>query len=353
MEVKFARQFYKSAESALLGAESSAKITKFALQPRQSEMYLEDFVEIIGGKQCSATHTPLINNVVVRAECILRGDAFILRNLADLDEAINRGAYAIVSEKFYEIQDSEVAFILVENLHSALERFAKYIKLTNGIEIFALEAIDFTLTRAISRDKNIAFARDIFELVEALHFHIIFIDFEVLFFETESIKNTRNLLFKILYQTLFELKIEFENQSFELILPSIFTSNLNDILYFFKMRHIDFKLSFDENLFLPTFINTSAQSVKYGQSMRFIYATKNKNLFKKYMEFMQSASWGRMLILVDSALDFETNLEVKIYKNNDELLQYFKMEKYHFFAVYGLEQCEIELRADFIEQSLF
>lgn len=316
-------------------------------------MYLEDFVEIIGGKLCNTTHTPLINNIAVRVECILRGDAFILRDCADLDGAINRGVYAIVSEEFCEISDSEVAFILVENLHGALERFAKYVKLTNGIEIFALDTINFTLARAISRDRNIAFARDIFELVEVLHFHIIFIDFEVLFFETESIKNTRNFLFKILYQTLFELKIEFENQIFELVLPSIFTSNLNDILYFFKMRHIDFKLSFDENLFLPTFINTSAQSVKYGQSMRFIYATKNKNLFKKYIEFMQNASWGKMLILVDSALDFKENFEVKIYKNNDELLQYFKMEKYHFFAVYGLEQCDIKLKADFIEQSLF
>lgn len=286
-------------------------------------------------------------------ECILRGDAFILRDCADLEGAINRGAYAIVSEKFCEISDSEVAFILVENLHGALERFAKYVKLTNGIEIFSLDTINFTLARAISRDRNIAFARDIFELVEVLHFHIIFIDFEVLFFETESIKNTRNFLFNILYQTLFELKIEFENQIFELVLPSIFTSNLNDILYFFKMRHIDFKLSFDENLLLPTFINTSAQSVKYGQSMRFIYATKNKILFKKYIEFMRNASWGKMLILVDSALDFKENLEVKIYKNNDELLQYFKMEKYHFFAVYGLEQCDIKLKADFIEQSLF
>ena len=316
-------------------------------------MYLDDFVEIIGGKLCNATHTPLINSVVVRLERILRGDAFILRNKSDLSEAINRGAYAIVSDCFCDVGDDEVAFILVENLHSALERFAKYIKLTNGIEIFALNATDFALARAIARDKNIAFARDIFELVDALHFHIILIDFEVIFFETESIKNIRNLLFKILYQTLFELKIEFENQIFELILPSIFTNNLNDILYFFKMRHIDFKLSFDENLFLPTFINTSAQCVKYGQSMRFFYATKNKDLFQKYIQFMQNANWGKMLILVDSASDFASDLEVKIYKNNDELLQYFKTEKYHFFAVYGLEQYEIELKPNLIEQSLF
>lgn len=316
-------------------------------------MYLEDFVEIIGGKLCNATHTPLINNVAVRLEHILRGDAFILRDCADLDEAINRGAYAIVSEEFYEIQDSEVAFILVENLRTALTRFAKYIKLTNNIQIFAFDAINFTLARALSRDKNIAFARDIFELVESLHFRIIIIDFEVLFFETQNIKNTRNLIFNILYQTLFELKIEFENQIFELVLPSIFTSNLNDIMYFFKTQHIDFKLSFDENLFLPTFINTSAQQVKYGQSMRFIYATKDKNLFKKYIKFIQNASWGRMLILLDSASDFRLDLEAKIYKNNDELLQYFVMEKYHFFVIYGTRQDEIKLRADFIEQSLF
>lgn len=314
-------------------------------------MYLEDFVEIIGGKICNAPQITLLNNVSTRLDGIFRGDVFILRDKSDIEEAINRGAYGIVSEEFYEISDSEVAFILVENLANALNKFVKYTKLTSGIEIFTLDRASFTLAKSLARDKNIAFASNIYDLVEALHHRIIFIDFEVLFFETESIKNTRNFLFKILYQTLFELKIEFENNIYELVLPSIFTDTLNDIMYFFKMRHIEFKISIDENLFLPSFINTSAQLVKYGQSMRFIYATKDIALFKKYIAFTSSAKWGRTLILSHTPLDFIKTIE--IYQNKQNLLEYFLLEKYHFFVIFGLEQDEIQLRADFIEQNLF
>ncbi|MGX3011067.1 hypothetical protein ACWIUD_05835 [Helicobacter sp. 23-1044] len=320
-------------------------------------MFLDDFVEIIGGKVCNATQAHLLGNVTTHLHRIMRGDIFILRDKGELDEAINRGAYAIVSEVYCEISDEWVAFILVENLEVALHKFAKYAKLTNGIEIFALDSANFALARAMARDKNIAFARDIFELVEVLHFRMIFIDFEVIFFDAESIKNTRNFIFKINYQTLFELKIEYENKLYELVLPSIFISNLNDIMYFFKMRHIDFKINFDEDLLLPIFINTSAQKSHYGQSMRFIYASKNMDLFQKYITFTQNAKWGKTLILSNENFDnfAESNgdFEVKIYKNNDDLLKYFMLEKYHFFVIYGVEQSEIELIPSSNEQQLF
>lgn len=326
------------------------KVAKFA---KRMQMYLEDFVEIIGGKICNTPQISLLNNVSTRLDSIFRGDVFILRNENDIEEAINRGAYGIVAEKFYEISDNEVAFILVENLHNALNKFVKYTKLTSGIEIFSLNRASFNLAKNIARDKNIAFASNIYDLVESLHHRMIFIDFEVLFFETETIKNTRNFLFKILYQTLFELKIEFENNIYELILPSVFMDELNDIVYFFKMRHIDFKINVDESLFLPLFINTSAQLVKYGQSMRFIYATKDLYLLKKYIDFIRNAKWGRTLILSNSKLDFIDDLEIKYYDINDNLLEYFLLEKYHFFVIFGLEQNDITLKADFIEQQLF
>lgn len=316
-------------------------------------MYLEDFVEIIGGKICNAPQISLLNNVVCRLDSIFRGDVFILQNQNDIETAINRGAYAIVADKFYEISDNEVAFILVENLNDALNKFVKYTKLTSGIEIFSINHTSFNIAKNIARDKNIAFASNIYDLVESLHHRMIFIDFEVLFFEAESIKNTRNFLFKILYQTLFELKIEFENNIYELILPSVFTGALNDIMYFFKMRHIEFKISIDEKNFMPFFINTSAHLVKYGQSMRFVYATKDLYLLKQYIDFTNNAKWGRTLILSNEKLDFACDLEIKYYKNNDDLLEYFLLEKYHFFVIYGITQDSIKLKADFIEQQLF
>ncbi len=316
-------------------------------------MYLDDFVEIIGGKICSTPRISHINALTSQIDNLLKGDAFILRNHADLGEAINRGAYAIVSDCFCDISDDEVALVLVDSLEVALNRFVKYMQLTNGIQIFAFEKSTFALAQAISRDKNIAFAKNIFEVVEAIHCKIIIVDFESLFFEVKPLKNTSNLLFTILYQTLFELKIEFENNIFELILPSFLIKDLNNILHFFKQKHIEFKIAFDENLFLPLFINTSARAVKYGQTMRFVLATKDKKMLKRYIDFSLNAKWGRTLLLSKKELNSFQNIECKIYKNNDDLLESFMLEKYHFFVVYGVEKDEIILKDECVEQSLF
>ena len=316
-------------------------------------MFLDDFVEIIGGKICNAPQISYVNSATSRLDSLLKGDAFILRNIADLGEAINRGAYAIVSEVPCEISDDEVALILVDSLQTALNRFVKYMQLTNGIEIFCFSRISFRLANAMSRDKNVAFADNIFDLVESLHCRIIIIDFEALFFEAKEPKNTSNFLFKILYQTLFELKIEYENNIYELILPNLFAKDLNDILHFFKAKRIDFKISFDENRLLPIFINTSARAVKYGQSMRFIFATRDMNLLKRYVDFALNAKWGRTLLLSNEVLNLSQNIECKIYQNNDDLIECFLLEKYHFFIIYGVEQSEIKLREESKEQSLF
>lgn len=316
-------------------------------------MFLDDFVEIIGGKLCNKPQISYINNATSALDSLLKGDAFILRNGADLGEAINRGAYAIVSEVPCEISDDEVAFILVDSLQTALNRFVKYMQLTNGIEIFCFSRIGFKLANAMSRDKNVAFAENIFDLVQSLHCRIIVIDFEVLFFEAKELKNTSNFLFKILYQTLFELKIEYENNIYELILPNLFAVDLNDILHFFKAKRIEFKISFDENRLLPIFINTSARAVKYGQSMRFIFATKDMNLLKRFVDFALNAKWGRTLLLSNESLKLSQNIECKIYQNNDDLIECFLLEKYHFFVIYGVEQSEITLKDECVEQSLF
>ncbi len=316
-------------------------------------MYLDDFVEIIGGKVCNAPQLSYINSATSRLDSLLKGDAFILRNSADLGEAINRGAYAIVSESFCEISDDEVALVLVDSLQNALNRFVKYMQLTNGIEILRFERISFKLANAMSRDKNVAFTDNIFDLVESLHCRIIIINFEALFFEAKELKNTSNLLFNILYQTLFELEIEYENNIYELVLPSLFVRDLNNILHFFKLKRIEFKISFDENLFLPIFINTSARAVRYGQSMRFIFATRDERLLKRFVDFALSAKWGRTLLLSNEALNLSQNIECKIYQNNDDLIECFLLEKYHFFVIYGVEQSEIKLKDECVEQSLF
>ncbi|RDU61647.1 hypothetical protein [Helicobacter sp. MIT 14-3879] len=314
-------------------------------------MHLENFVEIISGKLLNKPSISFLGDITTKISNLKNGDIFVARDKNDIKKALQNGAYAIISDTFVEIDDNEVGWILVENIDNAIFKFFKYIKVVNNLEIYSCDNITFKLSSHIIKNKQVKFASNVDELLESMYYKIIIINFEVLFFEVETIKNTKKIYFKILRQTLFESKIEYENQIYDIIIPLIFTKHINKIVYFCKIKHLDF--SFSEAMFLPIFINSFGKRVRYGQSMRFVYATKDKALLNKYIDFVLGASWGRALLLTNK--DIDKNITTKKYNNNRELTDYFLLDKFHFFIVYGVEQDTLSnmLKDDFIEQSLF
>lgn len=321
------------------------------LEVRFARLQLRNFVEIISGKLLNNPSISFLGNITANISNVKNGDIFIARDNSNIESAISRGAYAIVSDSFVEITDNEIAWIMVENIDNAILKFIKYIKVVNNLEIYFCDKISFSIASKMIKHKQVRFASSIDMMLEALFCKIIIIDFEIMLFDMESIVDSKEMHFDLLKQTLFESKIEYENKIYNVTIPCIFIHQLNNMVYFFKSKHIDFSLN-DEFL-LPIFINSYGRSVKYGQSMRFVYATKDKNMLDKYLDFVSNASWGRTILL--SSKKINKKLYSRIYNNNDELLDMFISSGYHFFIVYGIEQDELlqMLKEEFVEQSLF
>lgn len=321
------------------------------LEVRFAKLQLRDFVEIISGKLLNSPSISFLGNITTNIANVKSGDIFIARNKNDIPSAVALGAYAIVSDSFVEIIDDEIAWIVVEDITNAMLKFIKYIKVVNKLEIYTFDKISFSIASKMIKHRQVRFASSVDMILEALFCKIIIIDFEILLFGVESIADSSTMHFRLLKQTLFESKIEYENKVYDVIIPSIFTKELSSIIYFFKSKHIDFSLS--DEFFLPIFINSYGKSVKYGQSMRFVYATKDKKLLDKYLEFISSASWGRAVLLSNKKIN--KKIDSKMFNSKDELLEMFVSSGYHFFIVYGIEQDELSnmLSEEFIEQSLF
>lgn len=316
-------------------------------------MHLDNFVEIISGRLCNTPCISFINNITTKVGNIKNGDVFIARDKNEIQNALERGAYGIVSNTSMEILDSEIAWILVDDIDTAILRFIKYIKLINNIEIYSCDNTTFKLAWNLIKDKQVTFATNIDGLLESLfHKHII-INFNITLFEILHIESQNRLAFRIVKQTLFETKIEYENEAYQIILPMIFVDILNNIVYFCEQKHININFSFDFSSFMPTFINSHSKPSKYGQSMRFIYASKDKDLIKKYIDFVLLAKWGKALFL--STKQKYKKIHSEQYNSKDDLVKYFLLNEFHFFVVYGMEQDElIEIIADDeIEPSLF
>ncbi|RAX53893.1 hypothetical protein CCY99_05805 [Helicobacter sp. 16-1353] len=316
-------------------------------------MLLDNFIEIISGKLCNTPCISFIHNITTKVENIKNGDMFIARNKDEIQDAVKRGAYGIVSDTCVEIIDNEIAWILVDDIDNALLKFIKYIQLMNNIEIYYCDDISFKLANNIIKDSQVRFATNVDELLESLFYKNIIINFNISLFEILHLESQKELCFSIIKQTLFEIKMEYDNEIYQIIIPKIFINELNNVIYFCKQKNISLNLNADLSSFLPVFINSYARLSKYGQSMRFIYASKDRKFIKRYIDFVLLAKWGKALFL--STKQTYKHIQTKHYKSKDELMQYFSLNEFHFFVVFGISQSELkEVIADnATELSLF
>lgn len=296
-------------------------------------------MEIISGKLCNTPSISFINKITTKCSEVRNGDIFVARDKNDLQNAIKQGAYGIVSDTYLEILDDEIAWILVDNIDMSLLKFVKYIKLINNIEIYTCDKMTFRLAKHLIKNKQIAFASNVDELVESLFYKYIIIDFEILLFEILAFCTQEPTSLHIIKQTLFEIKVEYHKEIYQLILPSIWTQNLSNVIYFCKSKHFEVNFNADLGEFLPIFINSHSKISQYGQSMRFIYASKQHDLIEKYIEFVLLAKWGRALFLTPKGK--HKHIQTQKYSDKSELMKYFCLQEFHFFIVLGLEQDEI------------
>ena len=301
-------------------------------------MHLDNFVDIISGKILNSPCISSINKLTSKLERVQIGDAFIATNKDDAKEALNRGAYAIITDTYMDMIDDEVAWILTSDIEISILKFIKYIKLINSIEIVFFDEISFLLAKNIIRDREVSIVSNVEELLESLDKKYIIINFDILLFEISYLQDCDNYLFSITKQTLFETKLEFDNEYYSLTLPKIFIKDLNNVIAFCKQKIIDIILHINSDAFLPIFINSNATISSYGRSMRFVYSSLDSSLIKRYIQFVSDATWGKSLCITNNYYD---NIECINFSSLESIKIFFRDSRYHFFIVDGIKQDEI------------
>lgn len=301
-------------------------------------MHLDNFIEIISGKLLNSPCISSINNFTSKLENVCTGDAFLSRDKNAIKEAINRGAYAIVSDECLDIIDNEIAWILISDINLSILKFIKYTKLMNSIDIYLFDDISFKIAKNIIKDKQVAIVSNVYELLESISQKNIIINFDILLFDIYFLQHSDVWFFNIIKQTMFEMRISFDNEEYNLTLPSMFTSHLNNVIAFCKQRYINIALYVDSSEFLPIFITSSARISEYGDAMRFVYASKNHNLIKQYIDFVVDAKWGIPLCLTDKQYN---GIECRNFDSMESLIDVFMDCKYHFFIVEGIDSSDL------------
>ena len=236
-------------------------------------MKIETLVNLTGGDLINSPYISEVVSFTENLEEVNRGSCFFSNDINLIEEAIKKGAYAIISEIEIPILDKEIAWIKINDFKRAVFNIFKYENLKN--KIYITDSITSSLIKAMSNEKNVVVIKDEFkDLLKALNLNNKFIvtskvQFMDIFTNIEEIKSKEIMLNM---NTLF--KSEFNGV--ELNLPFVYKENFSKALNFFESNKLDYSLEFEIERFKPVFINSNFEKVEYGKSEK-VLITNLKN----------------------------------------------------------------------------
>jgi len=272
-------------------------------------MQISALTDIVEGRLLNSPSISFITQTHTNIKKINEGDAFFAQNQLDIEEAISKGAFAIITDFTPDILDNEIAWIQVEDFLKSVSNILRYKLLEHKNKFIKTNKIFFNLLN-IFKNKELAnvillqndLVKD-FEILNSLESEkLIFgtnlqllnaISGDVMILENEQF-NILNLTSHSLFETSFSHKDKFFDK---IKLPTVYINDLLQQLELFNYQ-LDLKKLNNFNLFKPVFLNKSKQIVPYGQTNRFILANQDNDIARIEIDYLKEYySYGDIQIL--------------------------------------------------------
>ena len=239
-------------------------------------MKIERLVNLVGGELLNSPFISEVIHFTDNVNKVKRGSCFFAKDEKELKKAIKKGAYAIVSEKYFPILDSEIAWIKVNDFKKAIFDIFKYENLKT--KIYTTDKITSSIIKAMNLEKYvIVVEEDIHELLNALNLEEKLIvasnnSLQKSFLNTEEIEAKEiNLTFKSLFKSMYN--------NIEINLPLVYKKNFSKALNFFHTHNLKYTLEFEIERFKPIFINSKFEIVGYGRSEKVLITNLENDEF--------------------------------------------------------------------------
>ena len=298
-------------------------------------MKITSIVDITGGKLLNSPSISFTSGTHTNIKKVGEGDLFISSNPLLIEDALKKGAFAIIFDCVMDITklDNEIAWIQVDNINRAITKLLRFKLANKKIKSYFVDFIAYEFLQVLATTtKNIYFVNDIFSSLETLQY----------IEEDDILVSTNNQFLEDIYPKSEYLQIN--NMKFEnLIIHSIFeTSFLYKEEYFYKLRipyiYLNHFLSIKETFGIeevdgqklkniafmqPIFINKQNRFVDYGKSNRFILTSTNDEIGKIEFDFINIIfKYGKSSLIECQNLD-EDEIFTLIVENSANCL-YFK-----------------------------
>ncbi|NWF66831.1 MAG: hypothetical protein HXX81_05115 [Campylobacterales bacterium] len=324
------------------------------------EVHLQTILDITRGFLLNDPKISKILSVSTNYADVKRGDLFIAINSSCIDEAVKRGAYAIIFDKATQISDMEIAWIKVDNIHDCMQRLLRFFLIQYSIPIFYISLIKFDILDLITNKKEVLTLNSLniatyFKQIIEKQFKLICSNDKALLNSIYPLhQNFKQIIESVNFikEGIFNCSYDFLNRHFlDLDISPMFVKDLNEILQFLDSNNIDYNLTNLKNLshFSPIFITKDFKQREFGQTHTVLIFEEDIELFLEEMDFLnQKASWSKRLFF-HHAFKHEGIIN---YSSKEHLNLLLRELNFNYALIFGNRDL-IEFKQEYNNYSLF
>ncbi len=134
-------------------------------------MKIDNFVQVVNGRLITTPAIDAFSSISFDSSRVTQGELFIdfTASKENILEALEKGAYAILTTLDFMGEDKECAWVKVDAIEQALQRLLRYAIVKKSLEIILLNPIQASLLEQIQTPKTIKYLKDdIFFIAKAI-----------------------------------------------------------------------------------------------------------------------------------------------------------------------------------------
>lgn len=255
-------------------------------------MIIENLVQICQGELREIPPITSITNLTTKVEKVTRGTAFFGSSKTDIRQAIQNGAYAIIYEQDFFINDKEIAWIKVDSIFKTLLRLMRYEIEKREVKAVLLSKLQLNMLKVFSFDFDAKILPNsaeeaftsVYELRESSYLFLADEDIiKVIAPKYESLQ--KSLTINILQShNIFRSSFICNKHYFkDFAIAPLFVEDFCEIISFFDENNLAFKVEAMDKIghFEPRFVNQAFRPRPFGSTGQALIIESDAQLFDK------------------------------------------------------------------------
>lgn len=311
-------------------------------------MRIESLIRITGGVLLNTPSVDLINDIKISSNKVQRENLYIdiNNNEEERNEALENGAYAILTSTIPQIIDEEIAWISVDNLNQAIIKLARYYVTDKNFKFIPLSSIQYKLAKCIQINKKAKVLSSepkdaLTEILKAQDNELFFVvnnDYITKINPDLILPKNKIEATKTLESGIFHSSFVFNDMFINNIkLSPFFVPYLCSLISYFDDLEIEYKIENFNNFdhFQPLFVNSNLEKKDFGLTNKALIFEKDFKLFKKELNFLEKRlDCNSLVVLIPEEKKLTCKSIKMIYKNFFEIKS-LKNIDFRYALIYG------------------